>query len=61
MSGGHGCEWACSLQMLEAFARCKEIGALAQVHAENGDLIAVVSFSTTVKKFFFISFFKFYL
>ena len=30
-------------QMLQAFARCKEIGALAQVHAENGDLIAVVS------------------
>lgn len=32
-------------QMLQAFARCKEIGAIAQVHAENGDLIAVVSFS----------------
>ena len=49
MSGGRGRDWACPLQMLEAFARCKEIGALAQVHAENGDLIAVVSFSTTVK------------
>eukprot|EP01087_Luapelamoeba_hula_P001628 TRINITY_DN1134_c0_g1_i1.p1 TRINITY_DN1134_c0_g1~~TRINITY_DN1134_c0_g1_i1.p1 ORF type:complete len:504 (-),score=81.12 TRINITY_DN1134_c0_g1_i1:70-1581(-) len=26
-------------EMLEAFGRCKELGALAQVHAENGDLI----------------------
>lgn len=30
-------------EMLQAFARCKEIGAIAQVHAENGDLIAVKS------------------
>ena len=29
-------------QLLEAFIRCKELGALAQVHAENGDVIAKV-------------------
>ena len=29
--------------MYHAFTRCKELGALAQVHAENGDLIAEVS------------------
>lgn len=31
------------LQLYESFARCKELGALAQVHAENGDLIAAQS------------------
>ncbi len=30
-------------QLLECFTRCKEVGALAQVHAENGDVIAIVS------------------
>jgi len=30
-------------EMYHAFTRCKELGALAQVHAENGDLIAEVS------------------
>ena len=29
--------------MYHVFARCKELGALAQVHAENGDLIAEVT------------------
>ncbi|EDV28692.1 uncharacterized protein TRIADDRAFT_63495 [Trichoplax adhaerens] len=27
-------------ELLQAFKRCKELGALAQVHAENGDIIA---------------------
>ena len=31
------------LQLVKAFARCKELGALAQVHAENGDVIEAVS------------------
>lgn len=30
-------------ELLKAFTRCKEIGALAQVHAENGDVIDVQS------------------
>ena len=27
-------------ELYETFERCKELGALAQVHAENGDIIA---------------------
>lgn len=30
-------------ELYESFARCKELGAVAQVHAENGDLIAAGS------------------
>ena len=32
---------------METFKRCKELGALAQVHAENGDVIAAVSYNTS--------------
>ena len=30
-------------ELLEAFKSCKEIRAIAQVHAENGDIIKEVS------------------
>lgn len=30
-------------ELYAAFSQCKELGAMAQVHAENGDLIAEVS------------------
>lgn len=36
-------------ELYAAFSQCKEIGAIAQVHAENGDLIAEVS-SAVIEK-----------
>lgn len=30
-------------ELIETFKACKELGALAMVHAENGDIIAEVS------------------
>ena len=35
-------------EMYQVFKRCKELGALAQVHAENGDLIEAVSQRTVL-------------
>ena len=36
------CNHVISHQMYHAFKQCKQLGAIAQVHAENGDLIVEV-------------------
>lgn len=36
-------------ELYAAFSHCKEVGAIAQVHAENGDLIAEVGMRTLKK------------
>ena len=40
--------------MYHAFKQCKKLGALAQVHAENGDLIAEVYSNILMHSFSFI-------
>lgn len=35
-------------ELYAAFSHCKDLGAIAQVHAENGDLIAEVRSTTLV-------------
>jgi len=36
-------------EMFHCYSKCKEIGAIAQVHAENGTLIAEVKYCSYIK------------
>lgn len=40
-------------ELYAAFTRCKQVGAVAQVHAENGDLIAEVCIIRSAEKSLF--------
>lgn len=45
-------------ELLQALQHCKDIGAVARVHAENGELVAEVSrFSGVFSIFFFLRIF----
>jgi dihydropyrimidinase len=37
-------------ELFEAFERCKQLGAVAQVHAENGDIIKEVCITQLCSK-----------
>lgn len=41
-------------ELLEVFETCSNLGALAQVHAENGDIISHVRLFLIMKKLLFI-------